>query len=341
MKLSDVIIRDTTANQPAANAVAVGTLFYDTTLSTMYRSNGSSWESVEGTGGASDHGALTGLTDDDHTQYPLVTDFESDRATIQTNWTDLTDSGETTLHSHAASSEATDVANVEPNPLPFEQIIASSNVTVTEVGNGNAIQLDIVKNKAAADNYTATFTSSGTSTAVTTTAFSAGANLIALVGSTGRGCNSITQTNVTWTQRYTGNSGSRWAEIWTGVASATTGTTATFAFTGANTQQCGVFQMPNTNLNFTSATASNTASGTGTNAAFGWAITEGDYYIVIYSGGNPASGYGAITHHANAVGTTGGALSAQIFLADFNGYVEAWRTFSSSVTYMFAGCKME
>jgi hypothetical protein len=53
-----------------------------------------------GGSGVSDHGGLGGLTDDDHTQYPLVTDFEADRATIQTNWTDLTDAGASTLHKH-------------------------------------------------------------------------------------------------------------------------------------------------------------------------------------------------------------------------------------------------
>ncbi len=51
--------------------------------------------------GQLDHGAaLTGLADDDHSAYPLVTNFEVDRATIVTNWTDLTDAGATTLHKH-------------------------------------------------------------------------------------------------------------------------------------------------------------------------------------------------------------------------------------------------
>jgi hypothetical protein len=53
-----------------------------------------------------DHGNLQGIADDDHTIYPLVTDFEVDRATIQTNWTDLTDGGETALHSHSGSGLA-------------------------------------------------------------------------------------------------------------------------------------------------------------------------------------------------------------------------------------------
>lgn len=146
MKLSDVIIRDTTANQPAANAVAVGTLFYDTTLSTMYRSNGSSWESVEGTGGVSDHGALSGLADDDHSAYPLITNFESDRATIATNWTDLTDGGETTLHSHAAATEAIDVGNLEAslstNPWEYPGV-GEGHIQITIDGAGSAISTGV------------------------------------------------------------------------------------------------------------------------------------------------------------------------------------------------------
>lgn len=37
--------RGTTAQRPAANKVVPGTLYYDTTLSLLYRSNGTSWES--------------------------------------------------------------------------------------------------------------------------------------------------------------------------------------------------------------------------------------------------------------------------------------------------------
>ena len=47
----DIIQRDTTANRPAASSVSIGTLFYDTILSIMYRSNGTTWDSVEGTSG--------------------------------------------------------------------------------------------------------------------------------------------------------------------------------------------------------------------------------------------------------------------------------------------------
>jgi hypothetical protein len=47
-----------------------------------------------------DHGSIAGLDDDDHSKYPLVTNFEADRATIASRWTDLTSGGDTSLHYH-------------------------------------------------------------------------------------------------------------------------------------------------------------------------------------------------------------------------------------------------
>lgn len=52
-----------------------------------------------GGSGVTDHGALTGLADDDHLQYLLASDAGG-RAAFATNWTDLTDGGQTTLHTH-------------------------------------------------------------------------------------------------------------------------------------------------------------------------------------------------------------------------------------------------
>lgn len=58
-------------------------------------------------GGQLDHGlALTGLSDDDHALYLLASDA-TNRATFASNWTDLTDGGSTTLHSHAAGATPT------------------------------------------------------------------------------------------------------------------------------------------------------------------------------------------------------------------------------------------
>ena len=51
------------------------------------------------TGIVSDHGSLTGLSDDDHAQYLLASDA-TDRSTFAMNWMDLTDSSATTLHTH-------------------------------------------------------------------------------------------------------------------------------------------------------------------------------------------------------------------------------------------------
>lgn len=57
--------------------------------------------------GSLDHGSdLAGLGDDDHTQYLLASDA-TDRTTFASNWTDLTDGGDTTLHDHDGISENT------------------------------------------------------------------------------------------------------------------------------------------------------------------------------------------------------------------------------------------
>lgn len=46
-----------------------------------------------------DHGSITGLGDDDHALYLLASDA-TNRTTFATNWTDLTDSGDTIIHIH-------------------------------------------------------------------------------------------------------------------------------------------------------------------------------------------------------------------------------------------------
>jgi hypothetical protein len=56
-----------------------------------------------GIDGVSDHGALTGLGDDDHPQYIL-----GDRA----QWADLTDGGETILHTHPGGSGVSNLGDI-------------------------------------------------------------------------------------------------------------------------------------------------------------------------------------------------------------------------------------
>lgn len=63
-----------------------------------------------------DHGTLAGLSDDDHIQYLLASDA-GNRATFAANWTDLTDSGATTLHTHAAYLR---IADIDDTPVDTE-----------------------------------------------------------------------------------------------------------------------------------------------------------------------------------------------------------------------------
>lgn len=60
-RLRDAIQRGTNAARPAATAVDVGTLYYDTTNSSLGRSTGAAWESVEGAAGLADMGNFTYL----------------------------------------------------------------------------------------------------------------------------------------------------------------------------------------------------------------------------------------------------------------------------------------
>jgi len=93
--LDDDVAEYTTSWSYVTPSAGFSTWVEDT--SAWYVYTGSNWVNF---GGKIDHGNLKGLTDDDHSAYPLVTNFEASRATIATNWTDLTDAGDTTLHKH-------------------------------------------------------------------------------------------------------------------------------------------------------------------------------------------------------------------------------------------------
>jgi len=87
-----------------------------------------------------DHGDLTGLADDDHSQYIL-----GDRA----DWTDLTDGGDTTLHTHSSGGGSSSTTTVDDNNFvdgdgttqPFELIIIQKNIQITELAGGHALRL--------------------------------------------------------------------------------------------------------------------------------------------------------------------------------------------------------
>lgn len=59
-RIRDIILRDTRANQPAATAVDVGTLYYVTDEATTERSNGTIWQTYSDAGVASGLDQLTG-----------------------------------------------------------------------------------------------------------------------------------------------------------------------------------------------------------------------------------------------------------------------------------------
>jgi len=82
--------------------------------------------SVKGTGGSiADHGALAGLGDDDHQLYLLAADA-TDRTTFATDWGDLTDAGQTSLHSHAVGATTDDYSDISDND-------GATNVTGAEL----------------------------------------------------------------------------------------------------------------------------------------------------------------------------------------------------------------
>jgi len=149
----------------------------------------------------------------------------------------------------------------------------------------------------------------GTSIAQSVNAPTVGNRLVAIVGSTGRVCNSITQTNVTWTQRLTSNGNSRYVEIWTGVVSSSAGTTATAAFTGTNDCAMTYIELSSTAPAFATAgtPAVNTAaSGTVYSVNENTQTTLGDYYFWGVTAGQASSYTIASQDHLIFQGGTGG-----------------------------------
>lgn len=103
---------------PLPEFLAVATIIFQTqtsyanSVNARVRSTGDGhdyidwrFSKIKGGAAVADHGTMAGLGDDDHLQYLLAADA-IDRTTFATNWLDLTDGGETTLHSHAAAPAA-------------------------------------------------------------------------------------------------------------------------------------------------------------------------------------------------------------------------------------------
>lgn len=187
-------------------------------------------------------------------------------------------------------------------------------------------------------NYGATFSGSGTSTAVTISAPTTGDKLIAIVYAVGRGANSITETNVTWTQRYTGNGNSSFLEVWTGVCSGTGGTTATAAFTGSNVSYVEVFTVNSAASAFTAAAASATATSAGATLASveSGALTLGNHIIVATTAtGAVSTSYSGVSHMYVPLTTFGGVARSGIFRTN-TGKVSYWSLSNTSSAFFTA-----
>lgn len=175
---------------------------------------------------------------------------------------------------------------------------------------------------------------SATTNALTVPAATSGNRLLMISCSAARGANSITQTNVTWTNRYTGNGNSLYTELWTGVTSGTGGTTATVNFTGSNNQYNIYIELPSTYPAFT--TVGTTVTGTaasGTVYNLGdLATASGDYVVWIITAGQ-ASSYTIMNHPYMPAAATGGIGRAgflrsnggPLALTSINVASNAWR----------------
>jgi hypothetical protein len=89
----------------------------------------------------SDHGELSGLGDDDHLQYMLFSDYEASRAAFGTKWTDLTDGGETALHTHAAELDGSSICLNNNQAFQFKDSPAGICRTVLTMNAAELVTL--------------------------------------------------------------------------------------------------------------------------------------------------------------------------------------------------------
>ena len=159
--------------------------------------------------------------------------------------------------------------------------------------------------------YGTNFSSASTSLVVTMSAAPVAGECLNLVVGSGntRGPNAApTQTNVTWTQRYQGSSGTQFLTIYTGVVSGAAGTAVTINFTGSGTQQADAFTLDGV-APFTSGTVR--ASNGGTSALPSVAaggLTSGRHFIGAVAQSGAASSYQISNHSFKPFNVTAGAM---------------------------------
>ena len=252
---------------PATPATGDGRLFLDTADGLLkWIDDAGVVTEVIGGGGVTDHGALTGLSDDDHTQYVL-------RSILTTNGDLFTRAAGAV--SRLGIGSTGDVLTVSGGAPTWAAPAGGGTSGPTILNTGSQ------------------YSGSTTSLVVTMSGAAASGNfLYAGIGSTGRTVNSITQTNVTWTQLKTFNANSQSVELWRGVVSGGSGgTTATIALTGSNVTAATIIEV-GTNLG-SSASAGTTysqASGTVfTPTVTAYASTTAGRYLVWCASGNNTS----------------------------------------------------
>jgi len=182
------------------------------------------------------------------------------------------------------------------------------------------------------------FAASGTTAVATMGSTPTNGNyLYAVIGSTGRGCDSITQTNVSWAKIYSGNGNSQYFELWKGTVSASAGTSVTANFTGSNKQEIAVAEWGTLNLS-TAGTAKTITSASGTAPSF-WTVplatAPGDYVIVGISANVPSSQELKVPIARLPWNPTGGQECACVGRSP-GGSIVAWGSISSSVAYFGA-----
>lgn len=130
-----------------------------------------------------------------------------------------------------------------------------------------------------------------------------------LVCSNSRGASSITQTNVTWTNLFTGNDGTRWTELWVGVVAASAGTTATVNFASSTRMQALGIEMTNV---FTTAAANTAATS---NQVGPLSTSSGDYVFVIAT--HTSSGGAVLIPNVQhiPIGATGGQGAGALLIS--------------------------
>lgn len=163
--------------------------------------------------------------------------------------------------------------------------------------------------------------------------------LVCLVFSRTNAPTSITQTNVTWTQRYTGNGNSQYFEVWTGAITGAAGTTVTVNFGSSTTSQIEVYEYNHAEFTSAGSAATTTSSG-GTNVQMSkTGLTDGDYVVFGISANGPSSAYGGCNLPFYPATPFGGQGRGATLI--FSGGIAAvWSVLSSSVAYFGAIVKI-